>query len=66
MMLTAIAFVVTPRPQRYIKQLVSQLTDLQLAAYCVQMTPHLLTCRLSITAAQYRQQSPVPCNCGPS
>ena len=41
-------------------------TDLQLAAYGAQVATHLLTRRLTITAAQCRQQSPVPGNRGPS
>ena len=42
------------------------LADLQLAAYRIQVSPHLLPRRLSITATKHRQQLPVPLNSCPS
>ena len=57
----ATAFVATQRPQRLIRFGANdanslapgrrKLADLQLAAYGVQVATHLLTCRLTITAA---------------
>src|SRR5829696_4735956 len=60
-------FLISRRLSRPGKMLTREnLADLQLAAYRIQVFPHLVPRRLSITATQHRQQLPVPLNSCPS